>query len=68
MKKVTGQVVVYVNVTCPYCEKYFDINTSVYDPDGKLDECIFGVYQEINDFQVKCPQCNLEFIVDDLEY
>jgi hypothetical protein len=73
MKKTDGHLNIEVNVSCPYCEEYFDLmnsedfeslNEEGYINSRVLNNSRFGC----NDFNetIECTNCKKEFIVTEV--
>jgi phage FluMu protein Com len=60
LKKVTARWHTALDVECPHCERYFDLEGC---PDAF--EWIYPIETKVNvDQEVKCPSCTGYFVVD----
>jgi len=62
LKKASATWRTSLNIECPHCEHYFDLEDY---PDSF--EWIYPVSSKTVNQPVTCPKCHIEFIVEDLE-
>ena len=73
MKKVNATADVSAWVDCPHCKHYFDIIEYEYKYYGE-SEVSDNLYENTTvsctdmGVEVSCPECDGDFIIDNLEY
>ncbi len=71
MKKVLGYATVEVNVGCPNCGKSFDVLSGNNDDDNIVSDALYeNTTKSCTDigYQLSCPDCDLEFELDEIVY
>lgn len=74
-RKITAQLTLEFNTTCPKCEHYFDLMDVDYmNDDNFLGGFLKERYYKDKDLwknigrEFNCPKCEEELIFDELEY
>lgn len=67
MKKSDIYLQFYLNVDCPYCERYIDI--ADHDEDFVFANAIFSnKWDDLEDQEFECPHCFKTFLINKVEY
>lgn len=65
-EQVTPTLSVSLDVTCPYCDHYYDL---LADDDGMYSTAIFNNdWADVYGSEEECPNCNEVFIIEEIEY
>lgn len=72
LKKVSGYPDYSISVTCPHCNHEFDAAKveSEFGESGLTDAMFANTTESCTDmdYEIECPECEKEFIIDKLEY
>lgn len=67
MKKEKACLHWQLKIDCPDCELTFDL--ADYDEENDLALAIFNNnWSILKDYEVICPECAVEFMIEDIEY
>lgn len=66
MKKTFGTIIVEVSTVCPICGYRVDVADSFYGIDEPIDP--FDIRNNGGEHTVLCPECENEFIIEELEF
>ena len=73
MKTVNGELSYQVYVTCPECNRAFDLVDQDAHNDYSIADCVFGNDRNGPEWNGTgltfiCPECDTEFELGDIEY
>ncbi len=68
-RKTTANWSIELNVECPYCNHYFDVMND-YGEQEMFNTAQVGESKkfEPDRFEVNCPECKKEFIINEVAY
>ena len=67
MKKVTAILSWMLWIECPECKEDFDLADQ--DDENDIAMLIFNSkWDMLKDYEVMCPKCALEFMIEEIEY
>ena len=73
MKKEVASIHVQVNVDCPNCGNYIDLLDDSLDTEVEKTDVMIASFQDEwgckdAEIEVKCPECENIFIVNEIEW
>lgn len=72
-KDAVASIWVEVNVDCPHCGHYFDLADDSIDHGVEKSDIMIAAFQDNwgcsnAEIEVKCPKCENDFIVNEIEW
>lgn len=71
--KTSASISITIYVDCPHCDNYFDLLDYSLDHDVEKSDIMIAAFQDDwgcrdAEIDVKCPECEKSFIVDEITY
>jgi len=73
MKNAIASISIEVYVNCPHCDEFFDLLDDSLDHDVEKSDILIAAFQDEwgckdAEIDVKCPECEKKFIVNEIEW
>lgn len=73
MKKEIASIHIQINVECPHCGNYIDLLDDSLDTEVEKTDIMIASFQDEwgckdAEIEVKCPECENNFIVNEIEW
>lgn len=73
MKSAVASISIEVYVNCPNCDEFFDLLDDSLDHEVEKSDIMIAAFQDEwgckdAEIEVKCPECEKKFIVNEIEW